>query len=321
MGLLVMLSIGACTNGGDDVDDGTDTTRNERVEQRPSIRIAVTDWTGARLNVAIAEEVIERRLGYPVSAIEKTDTSDLLTSLEAGDLDAVLELWPSGLEEREQAIIDRGRIESLGPLGVEAKVGWYVPRYLVEDDPSLATWEGFADPAVAARFGTSETGGRGRFLGTDPGYAQFDEVLIEGLDLSFDVVYSGSDAATRAELERRTGNREPVLLYWWTPTAEVVAFDLINVALPERTEACLAEAERGPLRCDYPVDVLFKLASPELADKAPDVHRFLTAFTLDVDEQARLIHRVEFDGLTIEAAATEWIDDNTSIWERWLDQG
>ena len=75
----------ACSSRSDEAsDDDAGEPRPTRVEQRPSVRIAVTDWTGARLNVAIAEQLIERRLGYPVSAVDTTDTTDMLIALESG---------------------------------------------------------------------------------------------------------------------------------------------------------------------------------------------------------------------------------------------
>lgn len=282
--------------------------------------LGVNPWTGARVTAAIAEQLVERRLGYPVEAVELRDTSRMLSDLSAGELDAVLEIWPSGLEPREQATIDEGAVASLGELGVVGKTGWYVPRYLIDEDPTLEDWEAYADPAVAARFATGETGAQGRLLGTDPGYEQFDQELIDGLELPFEVIYSGSEAATAAELARSTAAGRPILVYWWSPTAEVARFDLVNVRLPPPSADCLSAAAPGrPRTCDYPEDRLFKLAAPDLSDRAPDLERFLRAFSLTTEDQLTLIDGVDNDGRAIADVAAAWIDANPDRWERWFD--
>ena len=170
------------------------------------------------------------------------------------------------------------------------------------------------------RFATAGTGGRGRFLGTNPDYEQYDEQLIANLGLPFVVEYSGSETATMAEVEARVAAREPLLLYWWTPTAAVARFDLVNVALPERTEGCddPEAAAAGRVDCDYPTDQLFKAVSVELPAKAPEVMAFLQDFTLTNEDQANLLAAVEIDGATIADAAAAWITANPTRWEPWL---
>lgn len=308
-----------------DAADGEGTelaTGGVRGELKSTVILGVTDWTAALLNAAIAEQVIERRLGYPVETEDVLDTGDMLRDLESGDLAAVLEVWPSALEANQADMIEAGRVEDLGELGVIGKTGWFVPQYVLDENPELDTWEAFADRSVASRFATAETGRNGRFLGTDTNYEQFDEQLIDELDLPFEVVFTGSDEATADELTRAQATEDPVLLFWWTPTAEVMKFDLVNVALPERTAACEDEIDAGePQRCDYPTDRLQKLGAPALRDEAPEVHRFLERFSLTTEDQLRMIDAVENGGRTVDDVAAGWISDNQDRWEGWLAGG
>ncbi len=283
------------------------------------MEIGVTDWTGARLNVAIAEQLIERRLGYPVEQVEVIDNGRMLDDLARGELDAVLEIWPSALEQSAREVLASDRVADLGPLGVVGKIGWYVPRYVIDQDPAVADWRTLADPAVASRFATPETGSRGRFLGTDPGYEQYDEEIIAALGLPFDVLFSGSEAATEAELARSVEAGEPVLLFWWTPTALIAKYDLVNIELPPVTDECLAEVRSGePRSCDYPDDTLVKAGSPALEADEPALHRFLTRFELTTEDQLGMIDQVENGGRPIDAVAADWIAANQDRWEAWL---
>jgi glycine betaine/proline transport system substrate-binding protein len=319
--LACLLGLVACTSSGSGDDAADSPTSVDRFEPKPTINLVVNDWTASALNVAVAEGLIERYLGYPVIPTRIDDTTQLYEGLAEGSLDAVLEIWPSTMSDRHRRYFDRGEVVDLGALGVVGKVGWFVPAYVVRQNPGLASWEGYASPEVASQFATPGTEPLGRFLGTNPTYEQYDEQIIANLGLPFEVEFSGSEEATMAELDTRHRAGEPLLLYWWTPTAAVGTYDLVNVALPMPTEECAASAlaEDGRVNCDYPEDVLLKAASPQLAAKAPDVARFLDRFTISSEDQIGLLVAVEHEGATIEAAAAAWIEANEEIWRTWLD--
>ena len=53
--------------------------------------------------------------------------------------------------------------------------------YALQQFPQLSSWEGLKDPAVAKAFATAATGDKGRFLGMDPSFSQYDEAIIKNL--------------------------------------------------------------------------------------------------------------------------------------------
>ena len=174
---------------------------------KPTISLVVNPWSASRLNVEVAKNIIESQLGYPVEITEVNENDAMFTGLSDGTLDAVLEIWPSGVTDAENAYFDDGSVVKLGDLGAVGKIGWFVPQYVIDAHPELATWEGYKTPEAAALFATAETGDKGRFLGTDPCYSQFDEQIIANLDLPFQVQFSGSEPATVAELDARVVRR------------------------------------------------------------------------------------------------------------------
>jgi glycine betaine/proline transport system substrate-binding protein len=314
MGLLaVALALAACGGTADDTVAGPD-------PDNPTITLIVNAWTASALNVEIAKQLIENELGYPVE-IKAVDENDaMFTGLADGTLDAVLELWPSGLTDVENAYLDAGTVVNIGELGAIGRIGWFVPQYVLDEHPELATVEGFKDAELAKLFATAETGDLGRFLATDPSYSQFDEQIIANLALPYEVKYSGSEAATVAELQARVAAEEPVVMYWWTPTAAVAQYDLVKVELPAYTEECgvHAAAGDGGVDCDYPEDVLIKLASAKLEEKAADVYAFLQKFTITTEDQLSMLPAAEIDGEDTADVAAQWIADNESVWKAWL---
>ncbi len=282
---------------------------------KPKITLVANAWTASALDAEIAKQLIESELGNSVT-ITSIDENTMFTGLADGTLDAVLEIWPSGITADEQAYFDDGSVVDLGDLGAVGKIGWWVPDYVLEEYPTLATWEGFEDPEVAKAFATAETGDKGRFLGTDPSYSQYDESIIAGLGLPLQVVFSGSEPSTVAELDAKVAAKEPIVLYWWTPTAAVAAYNLQNVALPEYTEECYADL--AAVACDYPEDVLIKAASAELGKKDPAVLAFLQKFSLSTEDQLSMLPAVEIDKREVSEVAAEWIAENEAVWSTWL---
>lgn len=296
-------------------DGTTDTTAAPADGDKPTINLAVNPWTASALNVEVAKLIIEENLGNPVEIVS-IDENTMFTGMSDGTLDAALEIWPSGVTADEQAFFDDGTVANLGDLGTVGKIGWFTPSYVIDEYPELATWEGYADPEVAAMFATAATGDNGRFLGTDPSYSQYDEAIIEQLELPFQVEFSGSEPATVAELDTRFANEEPILMYWWTPTAAVAKYDLVNVLLPDYSDECYEDP--ATIDCDYPEDVLIKAASAELETKDPAVWQFLNDFTITTDDQLSMLPPVEIDGRDPADVAADWVAENEGVWSAWL---
>ncbi len=311
---LVVAACGGSGEGASTTAGGGDGTT--AASGGETINIVANAWTASALNAEIAKQLIEAELGNPVEVVS-IDENTMFTGLSDGSVDAVLEVWPSGVTPDEQAFLDDGSVVNIGELGAVGQIGWFVPSYVIEEHPDLATWEGYLDPANAALFATAETGDLGRFLGTDPSYSQYDEPIIANLGLPFMAVFSGSEPATVAELDTRVAAQEPILMYWWTPTAAVAKYDLVQVELPEYTDECYA-GDVADVDCAYPSDVLQKLASAKLADKAPEVLAFLEKFTLTNEDQLSMLPAVEIDGEDASDVAAQWIADNEAIWSTWL---
>ncbi len=322
LGLLLVstLLVAACGGGAGttttaDSGDGPTTTTGSDGGDNPTIRLAVNPWTASALNVEVAKIIIEQELGNPVEIVS-IDENTMFTGMADGNLDAALEIWPSGVTADEQAFFDDGSVVDIGELGTVGKIGWFTPSYVVDEHPELATWEGYQDSQVAEMFATAETGSNGRFLGTDPSYSQYDEAIIQQLDLPFQVVFSGSEPATVAELDTRFANQEPILMYWWTPTAAVAKYDLVNVLLPDYSDECYENP--ATIDCDYPEDVLFKAASAMLEEKDPDVWTFLSNFTITTEDQLDMLPGVEIDGRDAADVSADWVAANESVWRAWL---
>ncbi len=301
MTLLLSVLLAACGGGGG----------GER------ITLIANPWPASELNVNVAKIIIEQELGNTVEIVA-LDENAQWDALAAGDADASLEVWPSGHGERiAQYIDDQGVVEDGGPLGPVGEIGWFVPTYVVNEHPELATWEGYADPALAGLFATAETGSLGQFTAGDPSWVQYDADIINNLGLQLQVVTAGSEDSLLAAVSSAYERQEPVLFYFYSPHAIFNRFDLTQVELPPYSDDCYAGAESGGVACAYPQDQLMKILSPELSEKAPDVYTLLKNMNYGSDAQIAMLGSLD-EGMTVEEAAQAWVDENESVWQGWL---
>ena len=296
--------IAACGGSDSDSAGGTET-----------IRIARNNWTASAIEVEIVKQLIEANLGNPVEIVD-IDENAMIPGMSTGDIDANVEVWPSGFTPEEQAFIDDGSIVNMGLLGAIGKIGWFVTPNALEQFPQLSTWEGLKDPAVVKAFATAATGSQGRMLAMDPSFSGYEEQLVKNLKLDFKVQYSGSEAATQAEIIALTEAKKPVIMYYWMPSAAVGKYGLINLALPKPTVDCALEADK----CDgdYPEDVLFKVASAKLEAKDAKVFNFFKKFKFTTEDQLSTLGPVEIDGREASEIAAEWIAANEATWSAWF---
>jgi len=286
--------------------------------EKPTIKLAENPWSGSQVNVAVAKVILEENLGYPVEIVT-IDENAQWAALASGDLDASLEVWPSGHADNiKQYIEEQKVVENGGLLGPVGEIGWFMPAYVLDDHPQLATWEGFKDPELAKLFATAETGDKGQFLAGDPSWVQYDADIIKNLGLNLQVVTAGSEEAILAALDAAYSRKDPILFYFWTPHSAFAKYKLTQVQLPPYSDECYAKADSGGVDCAYPSDDLFKIFSAKLKDKAPDAYQLLKNFNYSTEDQIAMIAMVELEDKTPEEAARAWMKDNEATWKAWL---
>jgi glycine betaine/proline transport system substrate-binding protein len=324
IGAIASLVLAACSDvdedGGGGGGGGGETGTAAAQCGNETIVIAVNPWVGAEANANVAKVLMEQEMGCTVE-LQEINESAQFPAMADGDVDATLEVWPSGhAKDREDYIEGTGEVVDGGELGIIGNIGWFTPSYVVEQNPQYATYEGFENDADI--FATAETGDKGRFLGADTTYSIFDEAIIESLGLDLEVVYSGSETASLAALDKAVENQEPILMYWWTPQWANAKYDLVEIELPAFDEECEQIALEDPdvaagYDCDYAEDVLYKAFNADLETNDPAAFEFLSNFQWTADDQNQVALSIQ-EGTDPEEAAQTWLDENPDVWQAWL---
>jgi glycine betaine/proline transport system substrate-binding protein len=310
----VAFALAGC--GDSSIDEETAANESQAAERGDcgELNLAVNPWVGFEADAYVVGHVAEEELGCKVNYKNlKEDVS--WQGFGTGEVDVVLEDWGHpDLEKKFFADQGDGSAMDFGPTGNVGIIGWYVPPWLAEAHPDILQWENLNK--YAEDFATSESGGQGQFLGADPSYVQFDEAIVNNLDLNFKVIFSGSEAASITAFQQAEKNKEFLIGYFYEPQWLFAEIPLAKVALPPYKEGC--QDDPAKVACDYPETELKKVVSTSWADEGSPAVDLVKNFQWTNDDQNLVAKYISDDGMSAEDAAARWIADNPDKVQEWL---
>jgi glycine betaine/proline transport system substrate-binding protein len=288
-------------------------------ESADPIKLTLHDWTGQLVTTRIMGEVL-KKAGYNVEYVQ-ADYLAQFAGLKTGDLHVAMEIWETTGREAMDEAVGSGSVENLGETGMQAIEEWWYPSYMKEVCPGLPDWNALNDCAEA--FSTPETAPKGRYLGGPVTWGGFDEERVEALELDFEVVHAGTDAALFAELESAVQRKAPVLLWVYAPHWAPVKFEGEWVEFPKYEPACYTDPAWGSNPdathdCGKPRGPIWKVAWSGMKDKWPGAHEAVKAFNIANDEMGAMISKIDLDGAKLEDVVDEWLKANEARWSEWI---
>ena len=290
-----------------------------QVESTDPIKLTIHDWTGQYLTTHIMGEVL-KQAGYNIEYVQ-ADYIAQFAGLESGDLHVAMEMWETTGKQAMEESLATGKTVDLGETGMDAKEEWWYPMYMKERCPGLPDWKALNDCAEA--FATPETSPRGRYLGGPVTWAGFDDERVEALELEYEVVHAGTDAALFAELESAIQRKEPILLWVYAPHWAVAKYDGEWIEFPEYTDECYEDPSWGTnpdmaYDCGKPFGWIKKVGWKAGEDKWPGAYRAVRNFHIDNDTMSQLIVEVDLNGRSVDDVVAEWIANNEATWRAWI---
>jgi glycine betaine/proline transport system substrate-binding protein len=292
-----------------------------QVESKDPIKLTLHDWTGQLITTKIMGEVLKRG-GYNIEYVQ-ADYIAQFAGLKTGDLDVAMEIWETTGRDAMDEATATGKVENLGETGMQAIEEWWYPSYMKEKCPGLPNWEALLDEACAEAFSTAETAPMGRYLGGPVTWGGFDDERAAALELPFEVVHAGTDAALFAELESAYQRKAPIMLWVYAPHWAPVKYEGEWVQFPEFTKACYEDASWGTnpdekYDCGKPRGPIWKVAWAGVKDKWPGAYDAIKAFNVNNDEMGAMVSAVDLDGKSVDQVVGEWMSANESRWSQWI---
>jgi glycine betaine/proline transport system substrate-binding protein len=293
-----------------------------QAESQDPIKITLHDWTGQLITTNIMGEVL-KAAGYNIEYVV-ADYIAQFAGLGTGDLTLAMEMWETTGREAMDEAVATGNVENLGETGMLAKEEWWYPLYMKEKCPGLPNWEALKDPACAEAFSIPETAPKGRYLGGPVTWAGFDDERVEALDLPFEVVHAGTDAALFAELESAYQRQAPILLWIYSPHWAPAKYEGEWVEFPPYSSECYLDPSVGlnpdlAYDCGKPEGPIWKVAWAGMKDKWPGAHKAAVAFNITSDEMNGMVVAVDLEGKSVEDVVAEWLAANEARWRAWIE--
>jgi glycine betaine/proline transport system substrate-binding protein len=292
-----------------------------QVESSDPIKLTLNDWTGQLINTQLMGNILEEA-GYTVEYVQ-ADYLAQFAGLKTGDLHLAVEIWETTGREAMDEATASGQVVNIGESGLQAIEEWWYPIYMKEQCPGLPDWTALKDCAEA--FSTIETAPRGRYLAGPVTWGGFDEERVEALDLDFDVVHAGTDAALFAELESAYQREAPIILWVYVPHWSTAKFEGEFVQFPPYSPECYADPSVGvnpdaAYDCGKPSGPIWKVAWAGLQEKWPGAYDIIAAYTLSNDEMSAMVAEVDLEGKEIDAVVEAWMAANEDRWRGWIGQ-
>jgi glycine betaine/proline transport system substrate-binding protein len=276
------------------------------------IVMADASWDSILVHNRIVAFILENGYGgYEVDYIPG-DTIPLFNGLAAGDIDINMESWHSNFPEAYEQEMTRGRVVNVGKNLPDGPQGWWIPRYMVEGDPSrgiepMAPGLQSVDDlrAYADLFPDPENPGMSRVIFPPPGWSATlisEDILSEaGLEDIYTGFLPGSGTALAASMKSAYERGEPWVGYYWEPTAIMYELDMIRL--------------RGS---EFPAAEVDILMNAESADQLPEVREFLSRYSTTVAMNNEFLNVLANEVDDAEGAAEWFIRNREDVWSQWV---
>ena len=197
-------------------------------------------------------------------------------------------------------------IVSFGPLGILGRNGWFCREADVERWNALAGWRGLKDPAVRDAFNAT-------FLAFQRDWGN-NELMLAKLGLRYNVVYLGSSRASSV-IQSTLEAGLPAFFYLWSPHPFNARYGLNRIQLPAHSAALFEEG-----LSDFPIDVVVKMGTKQLAMSVPEVAEMYSRFRIDNTAQESMLAMINADGTSVMQAVCIWMrkEENAAVWKAWL---
>ncbi|MER1973001.1 MAG: glycine betaine ABC transporter substrate-binding protein, partial [Psychrobacter alimentarius] len=289
------------------------------------IKFGALTWESGQFISGVLKYIAED--GYDCTIEEVPGAGPALeTALSQDDIQIIGEQWVGRSPIMEQAI-EENKVEVIGDtLKGGATQGWYVPKYVLEENPGLRSYQDL--PKYAELFKDPENPSKSRFMNCPSGWTCeiFNTRLLKntGLDSTFNNAHPGTGAALDAEIASAFEQHKPLLFYYWQPTGLMAKYDFAPLAFPAHNDACWQDLLRvdGTADCvsGFPVSPLgIAVSTPFLASN-PELAEVFKQVQFTSDELNGAILEMSENKRSGEEQALVFLRENPNVWQQWVSE-
>lgn len=292
------------------------------------VTIADMNWPSATLLAHLDMLILKHGYGCDAEVVPGDTMPTGTSMMEKGEPDIAPELWTNSFAEALQKGVDEKRLKIAGrSLSDGGEEGFWVPKYMVEKNPELATISGIKKNAKL--FKHPEDPSKSGFVGCPAGWncqissGNLFKALKLG-DAGFELVDPGSAAGLDGSIAKAYERKEAWFGYYWAPTAILGKYEMVKVDFGSGIDeahfkACISQAECAePKPTMYPPSPVHTVTAASFAERAPDAFAYLGKRAFTNAAMNKLLVWIEANQADGETAATHFLKNNEAQWSAWL---
>lgn len=292
------------------------------------VTIADMNWNSASLMAYVDRFILRHGYGCDATLVPG-DTMPTGTSMtEKGEPDIAPELWSNSLKAAIEKGVAEKRLRIAGKSLIDGgEEGFWVPKYMVDKDPSLATINGVI--AKAKLFKHPEDPEMSAFMGCPAGWnCQISAGnLFKALKLKeagFDLIDPGSGAGLAGSIAKAYNREEPWFGYYWAPTAVLGKYKMVKIDFESGIDkneflTCTSSADcENPKVTMYPPSLVETVTTEGFAARAPEAFKYLERRGYKNAQMNDLLAWMEDNQADGDIAMEHFLKNYESTWSAWV---
>ena len=289
------------------------------------IKFGALTWESGQFTSGVLKYIAEDGYGCTIEEVPGAGPA-LETALSQNDIQIIGEQWIGRSPIMEKAI-EENKVAVIGDtLKGGATQGWYVPKYVLEENPGLRSYKDL--PKYAELFKDPENPGKSRFMNCPSGWTCeiFNTRLLKntGLDTVFNNAHPGTGAALDAEIASAFEQHKPLLFYYWQPTGLMAKYDFAPLEFAAHKDECWQDLLLADGKSDcvsgFPVSPLGIAVSTPFLDTNPELAAVFKKVQFTSDELNGSILEMNETKRSGEEQALVFLREHPNVWQKWVSE-
>ena len=283
------------------------------------VSITEMNWASAAVVTAVGEFIMEQGYGCDVTRIPSSTNPALTSVAETGEPDILTELWVNAAPVYDRLAAE-GKVKPLTEVlsdgGVEA---WWIPNYVLEAHPELATIEGvLANPDLVGN----------RFHQCPDGWAckpvNGNNAKAVGLEAAgIEVFQHGSGETMATSIAAAYQDKEPWFGYYWAPTSVLGQYPMTAIQMGDfnaDAHSCNAKEDcADPQLSPFPKAKVLTVVTDSFATENPAVTDMLSKMQFTNEQMNGVLAWQSENNASPDEAAVYYLTTYKDVWGTWLD--
>ncbi len=292
------------------------------------VTIADMNWSSASLLAHVDQFILNNGYGCDAELVPGDTMPTGTSMIEKNEPDIAPEFWSNSMKDALDKGVAEKRLRYAGKvLSDGGEEGFWVPKYMVDKDPSLATIEGVINNA--SLFTHPEDQDLSAFYGCPAGWNcqisagnLFDALKLE--DKGFEMIDPGSGAGLSGSIAKAYERQEPWFGYYWAPTAVLGKYEMVKVDFGSGTHKdeyinCTTKEDcLNPKVTMYPPSLVQSITTESFAAKAPAAYEYISKRAVSNADMNRLLAWMEDNQADGMMSAEYFLTNYQPLWITWV---